>query len=98
MADSIDSLETSLGESDVRLTRHPFVYDGGGDDATVTAFHEMEIEIPLRGEEIIVHKRPVVREEVVVTKFVTERIVPVTQRVRRETLGFDDSSAERGVR
>ena len=89
MADNVESLETSLQLDDVRITHRRIVSDYATEGIPADAFQEMEIEIPLRGEEINVRKRPVVRESVVVTKYAVERIHPVQERVRRETLAID---------
>jgi uncharacterized protein (TIGR02271 family) len=67
----------------------------------------MEIEIPLRGEEFDVRKRAVVREDVLVSKVLRERTLPVNESLRREELRIDgdylddelrDAQIERGRR
>ena len=56
------------------------------DEFPADAFQEIEIEIPIRGEEVTVNTRPVVREEVDISKVVRERHQQVTGTVRRERL------------
>ena len=58
-------------------------------DASATAFQEGTIRIPVRGEELVVHKRPVVARELVVTKQRTTQPALVTGTVRREQANVD---------
>ena len=89
MRDTRESIDAALHEDDVRVVRHQVDRDYGTSEIPAGAFQEMEIEIPLRGEEVDVHKRPVVREEVVVSKVLRERRLPVNEKLRREVLRID---------
>jgi stress response protein YsnF len=84
MQDRPESIDAALHEDDVRVVRHRIERDYGTTELPGDAFQEMEIEIPLRGEEIEIRKRPVVREEVVISKVLRERVFPVSERLRRE--------------
>ena len=89
MPDTPESIEAALHEDDVRVVRHRIERDYPTTEIPDDAFQEMEIEIPLRGEEIEVRKRPVVREEVVISKVLRERVYPVSERLRRERVRID---------
>ena len=84
MHDIPESIDAALHEDDVRVVRHRVEREYGASEIPDDAFQDMEIEIPLRGEEVEVRRRPVVREEVVVSKVLKERTRPVSERLRRE--------------
>jgi len=89
MNDTRESIDAALHDDAVRVVRHPIERDDGTSDISGDAFQELEIEIPVRGEEIDVRKRSVVREEVVVSKLLRERTIPVNETLRREELRID---------
>ncbi len=90
MGEAGDLIDAALHEDDVRVLRHRIECDYATSDVPSDAFQEMQIEIPLRGEEVHVHKRPVVREEVIVSKMLRERTLVVTETLSREELRIDD--------
>jgi len=83
------TVNVPLREEEVRVTRR--AVDGGyaAGDVPDDAFEEMDIEIPIRGEEADVSKQAVVREEVHVQKHVRERQQAVSGTVRREEVTVD---------
>jgi uncharacterized protein (TIGR02271 family) len=74
-------VDVPLREEEVRVERRAVnePYDADGE-----AFREMDIEIPIRGEEAEISKRPVVREEVDISKQQRKRDRKVSGKVRRE--------------
>ena len=84
MQDTPESIDAALHEDDVRVVRHRVEREYGASEIPDDAFQDMDIEIPLRGEEVQVSTRPVVREEVVVSKVLQERTHPVSERLRHE--------------
>lgn len=76
------AVNVPVREEHIRVERHA----GTGDrtDLGDHTFQEEDIEIPLRGEEVEVSKRPVVTEHVRISKDVEERDETVTGTVRRE--------------
>ncbi|MDQ3547399.1 MAG: YsnF/AvaK domain-containing protein, partial [Chloroflexota bacterium] len=91
------SFDIPLHEEDLRVVRHRIEREDATSEIPADAFIEMEIEIPIRGEEIEVRKRPVVRDQVVISKVVRERARQVTETLRREELhveGGDGITAE----
>lgn len=86
MSERVRLIDASLHEDDVRVTRHDVRAGYVSDEVPANAFQELEIDIPLRGEEVDIRKRPVVREVVVVSKSVRERDVSASGRLRREEL------------
>jgi uncharacterized protein (TIGR02271 family) len=81
----------------VRVERHAATGERTGTDEYT--FQEEDIEIPLRGEEVEVRKRPVVTEHVRIGKDVEEHDEQVTGRVRREDVHIEgDDTLERGDR
>ena len=84
MEDTPELIDAALHEDDVRVVRHRVDRDYAVGQLPDDAFQDIEIEIPLRGEEVQVSKRPVVREVVIVSKVLEERTHPVNDRLRRE--------------
>ena len=84
-----DIIDLPLHADEVRVIQHRVERGYASSESPADAFQEMEIEIPLRGEEVEVRTRPVVREEVVVRKVLRERSFPVTESLRREELYID---------
>ena len=78
------TVNVPLREEEVRVTRRAVDSDDAAGDVPANAFEEIDIEIPIRGEEADVSKQTVVREHVEVSKTVRERQQPVSGTVRRE--------------
>ena len=57
---------------------------------------EDEVVVPVTEEEIVVHKRPVVKEEVRIRKDVVEDTETVEEDVRREEVEVEDQTKRRG--
>lgn len=76
------TVNVPLREEEVHVERRPV--EGRATDLPADAFEEVDIEIPIRGEEAEVTKQAVVREEVDVHKRTRERQQPVSDTVRRE--------------
>ncbi len=83
------SLAAPLREEEVRVERYDVTGRPTRGDVPADAFQEQDIEIPLRGEEVVVTKHARVREEVDISKCVREREVPVGDTVRRAKVDID---------
>lgn len=83
------SVDVPLREEEVRVERHDVRSGEYSGDVAPDAFQEQDIEIPIRGEEAEVTKRARVREEVDISKDVTERTERVSDTVRREEVHVD---------
>ena len=66
-------------------------------EASETEIGEDEVVIPVTEEEVVVHKRPVLKEEVRIRKDVVEETEVVEEDVRREEVEVEDQT-ERGRR
>src|ERR671913_694469 len=67
-------------------------------EATEAEIGEDEVSVPVTEEEVVVSKRPVVKEEVRIRKDVVEDTEVVEEDVRREEIDVeDDTSRRRGV-
>src|SRR5215211_2225364 len=66
-------------------------------EATEAEIGEDEVVIPVTEEEVVVHKRPVLKEEVRIRKEVVEDIEVVEEDVRREEIDVEDETNRRGV-
>ena len=67
-------------------------------EATEAEIGEVEVSVPVTEEEVVVSKRPVVKEEVRIRKDVVEDTEVVEEDVRREEVDVeDDTSRRRGV-
>jgi uncharacterized protein (TIGR02271 family) len=89
-----DPFDIPLHEDDVRVMRHQIQRGDDSSEIPAGAFQDIEIEIPLRGEEVTIRTRPVVREEIVVSKVLRERIRPTTETLRREELHIDHDAID----
>jgi uncharacterized protein (TIGR02271 family) len=98
MHNTPETIEVALHEDDVRVVRHRVEREYGVSQIPDEAFQDMEIEIPLRGEEVDVRTRPVVREEVVISKVLRERTRLVSERVRREDVHVEGDYIEDDLR
>ena len=65
-------------------------------EASEAEIGEDEIVVPVTEEEVIVHKRPVVKEEVRIRKEVVEDTEVVEEDVRREEVEVEDETERRG--
>jgi uncharacterized protein (TIGR02271 family) len=65
-------------------------------EASEAEIGEDEVVIPVTEEEVVVHKRPVVKEEVRIRKDVVEEREVVEEDVRREEVEVEDDT-ERGL-
>jgi uncharacterized protein (TIGR02271 family) len=73
------NITVPVTREEVRVERVPASGDAAG-----ASFREGETRVPVREEEIEIHKRPVVREEVRVTKTAVEEQQQVQERTRKE--------------
>jgi uncharacterized protein (TIGR02271 family) len=64
--------------------------------ATEAQIGDDEVVVPLTEEEVVVHKRPVVKEEVRIRKEVVEETEVVEEDVRREEVEVEDKTERRG--
>ena len=80
--------QVSLHEERVEVERRPA---SGRTTAGRDAFREQTIELQERGEEAVVAKDAVVKEEVVVRKTSDERVEDIDETVRRTEVDVDDT-------
>jgi uncharacterized protein (TIGR02271 family) len=66
-------------------------------EATEAHIGEEEVVMPVTEEEVVVGKRPVVKEEVRVRKDVVEDTETVEEEVRREEVEVEDDTERRGL-
>jgi uncharacterized protein (TIGR02271 family) len=69
-----------------------------GREASEAEIGEDEISVPVTEEEVVVEKRPVVKEEFRVRKDVVEEEEVVEEDVRREEVDVDDETTRRHER
>jgi uncharacterized protein (TIGR02271 family) len=65
-------------------------------EATEAQIGEDEVVVPVTEEEVVVHKRPVLKEEVRIRKDVVEETEVVEEDVRREEVEVEDETERRG--
>jgi uncharacterized protein (TIGR02271 family) len=65
-------------------------------EATEAEIGEDEVVVPVTEEEVVVHKRPVLKEEVRIRKDVVEETEVVEEDVRREEVEVEDETERRG--
>jgi uncharacterized protein (TIGR02271 family) len=65
-------------------------------EATEAQIGDEEIVVPVTEEEVVVHKRPVLKEEVRIRKDVVEETEVVEEDVRREEVEVEDETERRG--
>jgi uncharacterized protein (TIGR02271 family) len=65
-------------------------------EASETQIGDEEVVVPVTEEEVIVHKRPVLKEEVRIRKDVVEETEVVEEDVRREEVEVEDETERRG--
>ena len=85
----------------VEVTVEHVPVEGGaisaGGRTTEPEIREEEIVVPVIEEEIVVEKRPVVKEEIRIRKEVVEDTEIVEEDVRREEVDVDDETTRRGL-
>lgn len=84
IAEAARSFDAPLREEELRVQRYRVDREYVTAEIPADAFQEMEILIPIRGEEVAFSTRSVVREEVDISKVVRERDRQVTGTDRRE--------------
>jgi uncharacterized protein (TIGR02271 family) len=65
-------------------------------EVTEAEIGEGEVVVPVTEEEVVVHKRPVLKEEVRIRKDVVEETEVVEEDVRREEIEVEDETERRG--
>lgn len=80
--------QVRLRDETVTVERRPVMREAG--DVPADAFRERTIEVTETGEEAVVQKRTLVKEEVVIRKDVAERAQTVSDTVRRTEVEIDD--------
>jgi len=86
-----ERLEVPTRHEEIRVERVPV--EG---EATEAEIGEDEVVVPVTEEEVVVHKRPVVKEEVRIRKDVVEDTEVVEEDVRREEVEVEDETERRG--
>jgi uncharacterized protein (TIGR02271 family) len=86
-----ERLEVPTRHEEVSVERVPV--EG---EATEAQIGEDEVAVPVTEEEVVVHKRPVVKEEVRIRKDVVEDTEVVEEDVRREEVEVEDRTQRRG--
>jgi uncharacterized protein (TIGR02271 family) len=86
-----ERIEVPTRREEVTVDRVPVE----GEAATEAEIGDDEVSIPLTEEEVVVEKRPVVKEEVRIRKDVVEDTEVVEEDVRREEVDIDDATEQR---
>jgi uncharacterized protein (TIGR02271 family) len=86
-----ESVEVPTRHEEVTVDRVPV--EGEASEAEIG---DVEVSVPLTEEEVVVEKRPVVKEEVRIRKDVVEDTQVVEEDVRREEIDVEDETT-RGV-
>jgi uncharacterized protein (TIGR02271 family) len=86
-----EHIEVPTRHEEVTVARVPV--EGEASEAEIG---EDEVVVPVTEEEVIVHKRPVVKEEVRIRKDVVEETEVVEEDVRREEVEVEDETERRG--
>jgi uncharacterized protein (TIGR02271 family) len=76
----------TLRYEEVEIERRPVTGSAAADDVQITAD---EVRVPLKGEEAVVEKRPVVKEEVVIKKRPVEERETVEADLRKERIDVE---------
>ena len=85
-----ERLEVPTRREEVHVDRVPINSETSGAE-----IGEDEVRVPLTEEEVVVEKRPVVKEEVRIRKDVVEDTQVVEEDVRREEIDVDDQTTRR---
>ena len=86
-----ESIEVPTRHEEVSVERVPL----SGEAASEAEIGEDEVSVPVTEEEVVVSKRPVVKEEVRIKKDVVEDTQVVEEDVRREEIDIDDQTTTR---
>jgi uncharacterized protein (TIGR02271 family) len=86
-----EHIEVPTRHEEVSVERVPV--EGEASEAEIG---EDEVVVPVTEEEVVVHKRPVVKEEVRIRKDVVEETEVVEEDVRREEVEVEDETERRG--
>jgi uncharacterized protein (TIGR02271 family) len=86
-----ERIEVPTRHEEVTVERVPV--EGEATDAEIG---EDEVVVPVTEEEVVVHKRPVLKEEVRIRKDVVEETEVVEEDVRREEVEVEDETQRRG--
>jgi uncharacterized protein (TIGR02271 family) len=86
-----ERIEVPTRHEEVSVERVPV--EGEASEAEIGAD---EVVVPVTEEEVVVHKRPVVKEEVRIRKDVVEETEVVEEDVRREEVEVEDETERRG--
>jgi uncharacterized protein (TIGR02271 family) len=86
-----EHIEVPTRHEEVTVERMPV--EGETSEAEIG---EDEVVVPVTEEEVVVHKRPVVKEEVRIRKDVVEDTEVVEEDVRREEVDVEDDTERRG--
>jgi uncharacterized protein (TIGR02271 family) len=86
-----ERIEVPTRHEEVSVERVPV--EGEASEAEIG---EGEVVVPVTEEEIVVHKRPVIKEEVRIRKDVVEETEVVEEDVRREEVEVEDDTKRRG--
>jgi uncharacterized protein (TIGR02271 family) len=87
-----EHIEVPTRHEEVSVERVPV--EGEASEAEIG---EDEVVVPVTEEEVVVHKRPVVKEEVRIRKDVVEETEVVEEDVRREEVEVEDETERRGL-
>jgi uncharacterized protein (TIGR02271 family) len=87
-----ETVEVPTRHEEVSVERVP-----ASGEAAEAEIGEDEVVVPVTEEEVVVGKRPVVKEEVRVRKDVVEDTETVEEDVRREEVEIEDDTRRRGV-
>jgi uncharacterized protein (TIGR02271 family) len=85
-----ESMEVPTRREEVTVDRVPV--EG---EASQTEIGEDEVSVPVTEEEVVIEKRPVVKEEIRIRKDVVEDTEVVEEDVRREEIDIDDQTTGR---
>ena len=85
-----ESIEVPTRHEEVSVERIPL-----SGEASEAEIGEDEVSVPVTEEEVVVSKRPVVKEEVRIKKDVVEDTQVVEEDVRREEIDIDDQTTTR---
>lgn len=83
-----------VSREEVEVERRPIAADTRAEDATI---QEGDIRVPIMEEEVVVEKRAVAKEEVVIRKNVVQDEAVVEEDVRRERIDVDDTTKGRSA-
>ena len=85
-----ESIEVPTRHEEVSVERVPL-----SGEASEAEIGENEVVVPVTEEEVVVSKRPVIKEEVRIRKDVVEDTEVVEEEVRREEIDIDDETTSR---